>query len=398
MNRRYIASLAGAAVLTLATGLFVRQQLRPAAPAAPAGPPSEAAAFQQLSEEAQVRRLSSFLSERATDVSALVEYVDGANASGLRWRTGDTLITTFPDQPVVVFGAARGDTTRTPSVAPVDSLHGEWVLVVARRDDGGFISTPAIVGGTVTTRCADRDVRDYVLGVGLPDAFAGAGLFDLSGRVVGFMARCGGRLVALPVGEVTELMATRDSLGTLLWERLGLDARPLDAVARAYFGADTGLLVTAVRDNAPADLAGLVPGDILAAIDGAPIDTTLPPAVLDSLAVADSHVVVVRRATARGTTRMLISTPASTPAAQTDFGIAFGRRTPSGVEIGRVQPGSLADRAGLRRGDRLLRVGRVPVTSAPSAQRALARLDVTDSATFVVFRRDSVSRGVLLRR
>jgi len=92
VNRRYIAALAVAALLTLVAGLFVRQQLQPATPA-PVAPPSEASAFQQLSEEAQARRLSSFLSERATDVAALVEYVNLANASGIRWRTGDTLIT-----------------------------------------------------------------------------------------------------------------------------------------------------------------------------------------------------------------------------------------------------------------------------------------------------------------
>jgi hypothetical protein len=127
-----------------------------------------------------------------------------ANASGLWWRVGDTLITTFPDQSVVTLRIVRGDTMRTPSFATSDSLQGEWALVVAHRDDDGFVSTPAIVGGTITTRCADRDV---------------------SGRVIGFMARCGDRLVALPVGEVPGLMGTRDSLGVMLWECLGIEAR-----------------------------------------------------------------------------------------------------------------------------------------------------------------------------
>jgi S1-C subfamily serine protease len=397
VNRRYIASLAVVAIFTLAAGLFVRRQLRPDA-TPPAAPPSEAAALQQLSEETQVRRLSSFLGERATDVSALVEYVEVAGASGLRWRAGDTLITTFPDQPVVAIRVTPGDETRTPSFAPSDSLHGQWVLVVARKGDGGVVSTAGIVGGSVTTRCADRDVREYVLGLSAPDAFAGAGLFDLSGRVVGFLARCGRRLVALPVGEVARLMAGRDSLGILLWDRLGVEVRPLDAAARSYFGADSGLLVTAVRADAAADVEGVVPGDIVAAINGVPVDSVVPRAVLGSLATADSQVLVIRLATARRTTRLSISTPTSSPAAPADFGIGFGRGTPAGVDVGRVQPGSLAHRAGLRPGDRLLRVGRIPVSSTAAAQRALVRLNVTDSATFIVFRRDSVTRGVLLRR
>ena len=397
MNRPYIASLAVAAILTLGAGLFVRQRLRTDTPAASAAPPSEAAALQQVSEEAQVRRLSSFLSERATDVSALLEYVPAANASGLRWRESDTLITTFPDQPVVALGIARGDTTRKPSFATSDSLQGEWALVVARRDGNRFVSTPAIVGGTITTQCTGRDVREYVLGVNVPAAFAG--VFDLSGRVIGFMARCGDRLVALPLGEVANLMVTRDSLGGMLWERFGVEVRPLDVAARTYFGADSGLLVTAVRDDAPAARAQLVPGDILAEIDGLAVDSVLPPVVLGSLATADSHVVVIRRGKAQRTARLSIATSASgAETAHTGFGIEFGRGAPGGVEIDRVQTGSLADRAGVRHGDRLVRVGRVPVNSAATAPRALARLDLTDSAMFVVFRRDSVLRGVLVRR
>lgn len=291
------------------------------------------------------------------------------------------------DQPVVAFRIARVVSPRAPSFSASDSLHGAWVLVVARRDDGGFVSTPAMIGGRIVSRCADRDVREYVLDASVPEAFAGAGVFDLAGRVVGFVARCDSRLVALPVAEVARLMATRDSSAVVLWERLGVEARPLNAAVRAYFGVDTGLLVTAVRDGAPVDHAGLGPGDIVAEIDGVPVDSALPPAVFGSLATADSHTLMIRRATSRRTTRLSISTQTSGLAeSQTSFGIQLGGAT-AGVEIGRVQPGSLASRAGVRPGDRLLRVGRVPVMSATAGRRALAGLDVTDSLTFIVLAR-----------
>jgi len=236
--------------------------------------------------------------------------------------------------------------------------------------------------------------------VSVPDAFAGAGVFDLTGRVVGFVARCNGRLVALPVGEVGVLMVGRDSLGALLWARLGVEARLVHATERSYFGGDSGLLLTAVRDDSPADQARMTPGDIVVEINGAAVDSGLPPLAFASLATADSQVIVVRRTAARGTTRLSIPTPGSGSAvAQSGVGIELTRTVrPEGVEIDRVQPGSLAARAGLRPGDRLLRIGRASVTSTPVALRVLDRLDVTDSAAFIVFRRDSVSRGVLLRR
>jgi len=87
VNRRYIASLAVAAILTLAAGLVIRRTLRRAELSPPAVvAPIEASALQLLSQEGQARRLSSFLGDRATNVAALVEYVPASRASGLRKR------------------------------------------------------------------------------------------------------------------------------------------------------------------------------------------------------------------------------------------------------------------------------------------------------------------------
>ena len=52
--------------------------------------------------------------------------------------------------------------------------------------------------------------------------------------------------------------------------------------------------------------------------------------------------------------------------------------------------------AGLRRADRLLRVGARDVTTAAVARRLLEQSRV--GPTFIVFERDSVVRGVLLPR
>jgi S1-C subfamily serine protease len=400
VNRRYIASLAVAAVFTLIAGLLARQRLRPAEPSAAVAPPSEASALQQLSQEGQVRRLSSFLSARATDVAALVEYVPASNASGLRWRSVDTLITTFADRPIVMLRVTRTDTTRAPVIAPSDSLRGEWALVVARRRDGGVVTTAGVVGGRLTTTCAGRDVQEYVLGVPISDGFAGAGLFDLDGRAIGIIARCGRRLIALPAGEMARLLSDPDSSGRRLRSRFGVTVRPLDGAARSYFGADSGLLVTEVGNDTPAELAGWLPGDIIAQIDGVSIDSVVPSAVLDSLASADSHVVVIQRGGASRTTRLSSSAGDSLRSAQrADVGVRFDApRVPAGVIIEDVRPGSAADGAGIRPGDRLLRVGGVAVGDVTTARRLLDRLNAAGSVTFIVYQRDSVTRGVLLRR
>jgi membrane-associated protease RseP (regulator of RpoE activity) len=58
--------------------------------------------------------------------------------------------------------------------------------------------------------------------------------------------------------------------------------------------------------------------------------------------------------------------------------------------------GSPAAAAGLRAGDRLLRVGTRDITSASVARRLLDQRRT--GPTFIVFERDSVVRGVLLGR
>jgi serine protease Do len=279
-------------------------------------------------------------------------------------------------------------------MAPSDSLQGEWALVVARRPDGGFVSTAGVVGGRLLGTCAERDVSEYVIGTPLLDGFAGAGIFDLAGRVVGIVARCGHRLAALPTSEVTRLLVAPDSLGTASSSRFGFAVEPLSAAARRYFRIDSGLLVTAVTDGSPADRAGWVPGDVIAGVDDVRIDGSVVTATLDSLWQADSHVVVIQRARNRLTTRLMVPSTDTSPA---DAGLAFGE-PPNGIVIDGVRTGSPAERTGLRRGDRLVRVGGTVVTSAPQARRLLERIARSDTATFIVFHRDSVTRGVLLAR
>ena len=399
MNRRYIASLAVAAILTLAAGLVIRRTLRRAELSPPAVvAPTEASALQLLSQEGQARRLSSFLGDRATNVAALVEYVPASRASGLRWRNGDTLITTFPDRPVVAIHAPRGDTTRIPSIAPSDSMRGEWALLVGRRPDGGVVSLAGVVGGRLTTICADHEVTEYVLGVSLPEGFAGAGLFDLAGRAIGIVARCGSRLVALPASEVGRLVAAADSLGGRLRMRFGFASRPLDDAARSYFRTDSGMLVTEVAGGTPAALAGWMPGDVITRIDGVPVASSFPQPVIDSLVAADSHTVVIRRGGALRSTALSRLARVPDAGASGDLGIALAAPSSTAAVISDVRPGSAAANAGLRSGDRLIRVGSTSVRSMAEAQRLLDRLRSDDSVVFLVFVRDSVARGALVRR
>jgi S1-C subfamily serine protease len=171
---------------------------------------------------------------------------------------------------------------------------------------------------------------------------------------------------------------------------------PLDSAARAYFAADSGVLVTVVRMGSPADRGGLVPGDVIVAANGASVQSGRP-LMLDSTA-AETTSVRLRRGTKLTT---VIIARADTDAAarrSSKAGITVVDGTAvSGTVIDAVRPGSAGSVAGLRAGDRLLQVDHAPVTNAATAHRLLDRLDLSKRAAFIVFTRDSMHVGVLLR-
>jgi hypothetical protein len=204
--RANLAALAGAAALTLLAGLLFRSSLEERSAPAPAAPPSEASALRQLSQESQLRRLARYLSDRGAELATFVEYRPELGASSVRLRDS-TYLSTAPATPALLTRGTVGDSLGAPLAAPDDSTDHGWVLVVGRRADGEVISLSGLAGGRLTTSCGGREASEIALGVPLYDALAGAGVFSVDGRLLGVVARCPERLLALTVGAATRLLA-----------------------------------------------------------------------------------------------------------------------------------------------------------------------------------------------
>ena len=399
MSRKYIVSLAFAALFVLAVGNFVRDRLLRAQAPAPA-PPSEGSALQQLSQEGQLRRLSGFLSDRVVAVAPLVAYVADAATAGVRWGNGDSLVTTSASRLVAAVPAPATDSIRPSFVMSMDSARRDWVLVVGRTSDGAVVSSAGVLGGRTTARCGDRPITEFVINVPLNEEFAGAGLFDLSGRTIGMIVRCGGRNAAVPAREVARLLADTGSVTTRVWDAHGVAIAQLDDRLRAYFGSDSGLLVNAIRRGSTAEAAEIRPGDLLLSVDGQSLHTPSDLAALVMVSPA-THTVSRRRGRSVAEVRLSPANAGSRSPADSlrsgDSGIDLTESAArAGVPIGSVREGSPADSAGLQAGDRLLRVGSRDVGNAALARRLLGSL--RDGPTFIVFERDSVQHGVLLPR
>jgi hypothetical protein len=335
--------------------------------------------------------MSTYLAERIAAVASLVEYSPDSRSSAVRWRFADTVVSIDPDQ---VLGP-ESRTRRLPPrvVFPPDSVRRDWLLIVGRRSDGQIVSTVSLDGGRAPTRCGGRDVNAYVLGAPMPTSLAGAGVFNLDGRVLGLVLACTGGYAAIPGAEVGRLLSDPEEPADLVRDRFGVGLAPIDTRLRGTVLGDSGLLVIEIRRAGAADDAGIWAGDVIVALDGRPVDSL---ADLEDLALAaptDTHLVTVKRGAA-GRTRLFRLTAASPAdgAGGLGIGLAPARRA-EGVTVTSVASGSPGFRAGLRPGDRLLRIDHEPVTSALAARRLLARVR---RDALLVFQRDSVERGVVL--
>jgi S1-C subfamily serine protease len=293
---------------------------------------------------------------------------------------------------VISFRAAPSDTIPAPAVRDADSTRREWLIIVTRRPDGGVLSMTALSGGRLAVRCGERGLREYVTGLDLRPEFAGGGVFGIDGQLLGIVARCADRQIAIPTSDVVRLLAD-DGPAERLRAAYGLELTPLDDRSRAYFRSDSGLLVVSVRRGSVADLAGLRVGDVIVAIDSLPASALGPADVMRQATSRDTLRVRRRREGSLGTVA-LVANERSATRPSTTFGIEVADPRPPGALITTVRQGSAARSAGIREGDRMLRVGNIAVTSRAAAQRLLAAAG--GKPMFIVFERDSVERGVFI--
>jgi serine protease Do len=383
---------------------------------------AEMVRLQTLTQRRNLEDLTTYFSGIADGVKSSLVWLEGMGTSGIVWGGDGLIVTAAPrkctmravtavtpageaplqvdmlsaDFPVASLKAPAESRFRPVFRAAAASLRpGTWILQVSSREDGGCLSTPGTYGGNVSAKCGDFDVETVKTSLPLTETSLGGGVFDMDGNLLGVVLRCGDHYAAVTPEGVDAVLAGASSFRGQLLRRYGLRAEALNEETRRYFKAETGVLVTEIRRGMPADVAGLVPGDVIQALDANPINTVddLAPLVLP-MAFPTFHVYVKR---GRGTLRLnLRASDAGAPGAASEIagqGIQLGS-PPKGYLIENVIPGSRAERASLQAGDRLLQVGgREPGTL--SAVRKLLS-GSSQETLFVVVERGERKLGVFL--
>jgi len=244
--------------------------------------------------------LSDAIADRVAASASLVAAVrvrEGRQLSGIAWRpdlvvTSDQALPERDGYEVVLAGGvqpatlAGRDAGTNVAVLRVAGAAVETAPVAGAARTGALaLALGAGAGGGVTVRLAatreagpawhsaaggriDASLR---LDMRASRSEEGGPVVDAAGRLIG-MATAGPRGRALVIPHATIARAVQSILahGTVRggWLGVGLQPVSIPQTLRAACGQETGLMAVSLAAGGPAEQAGILPGDILLALDG----------------------------------------------------------------------------------------------------------------------------------
>jgi serine protease Do len=305
---------------------------------------------------------------------------------------------------------------------------GEWVMAIG--SPFGFENT--VTAGIVSAKQRYTDDTDYLpfiqTDVAINPGNSGGPLINMRGEVVGInsqiYSRSGGFMgisFSIPMDEAVRVVEQLRSQGRVSRGRIGVGIAPVNKELAESLGLPKaqGALVTSVEAGAPADKAGVEPGDIILRFNGKPIEKSIDlPRIVGEIKPGTKATVTLQR---RGTTKELNVTVAEIEAEKTAakpgpaeakpkavvgqaLGLSVSELTEAQKKELRVKGGVSVDaaveaaaRSGLRQGDVILAIGNVEVASVKEFEAVVAKLD-KNKAINVLFRRGEWTQYALIKQ
>ncbi len=286
---------------------------------------------------------------------------------------------------------------------------GEWVMA---------IGNPFGLAHTVTVGIVSAKGR--VIGSGPYDDFiqtdasinpgnSGGPLFNIRGEVVGIntaiVASGQGIGFAIPINMAKEIIPQLKKKGRVTRGGIGVYVQKLTPELAKSFGLekDKGALVAEVLPGSAAEQAGIRRGDVIVKFNGKDIDemNDLPKIVAATPVGKEVEVGVIREGKPLtlkvkvGELKEEITPPIEK--AQFDLGMSVQEITPdlarqlrlketTGVIVSDIEPGGVAEEAGLRRGDVIREINGRPISKLSDYQAALSKIKKGDIIRLLVKR------------
>ncbi len=292
---------------------------------------------------------------------------------------------------------------------------GEWVIA---------IGNPFGLGHTVTAGIVSAKSR--IIGAGNYDDFiqtdasinpgnSGGPLFNMNGEVIGLntaiVATGQGIGFAIPINAAKDVLVPLRDKGKVVRGWLGVQVQRITPDLAKSFGLDRerGALVADVVSNTPAERAGIERGDVIIEFNGRKIEemNDLPRIVANTPPGTDVDMKLIRKSEEKVVRLKLAElkeeqvTAAGGGSLEENLGMTVQELTPEiarslglsdtkGVVVSNVDEDSLADEAGIRRGDVILEVNQKKVDNLRDYRAALGRMGSAESVLFLIRRGNNV--------
>ena len=290
---------------------------------------------------------------------------------------------------------------------------GELVLAIGNPFGVGQTVTNGIISGLARTGIASGSAKGYFLQTDAPinPGNSGGALIDISGSLVGvntsILSRSGGSNgigFAIPADLVGQfLVQAKAGRSSFIRPWAGMRGQPItfEMAASLNLPAMSGMIISELHELSPFSKVGIGVGDIITKVDG--LDINSPAEMLYRMSVAGIGTAVDVSYLSQGIlksskidlvempnweARQIILGPEFifmdlhiselTPEFQSKFGLSFSS---DGLIV--LDPGRIASRLGLRRGDLLREVNRKPVGTIEDAISAISSIKSSGSITII---------------
>ena len=290
---------------------------------------------------------------------------------------------------------------------------GELVLAIGNPFGVGQTVTNGIISGLARTGIASGSAKGYFLQTDAPinPGNSGGALIDISGSLVGvntsILSRSGGSNgigFAIPADLIGQFL-TQAKAGRSSFIRpwAGMRGQPItfEMAASLNLPAMSGMIISELHELSPFSKVGIGVGDIITKVDG--LDINSPAEMLYRMSVVGIGTAVDVSYLSQGILKSskidLVEMPnweakqvtlgpefifmdlhisELTPEFQSKFGLSFSS---DGLIV--LDPGRIASRLGLRRGDLLREVNRKPVGTIEDAISAISSIKSSGSITII---------------
>jgi len=334
-----------------------------------------------------------------------------AEVIGTDTETDIGLIKIEPDSPIKAIPLGDSDII----------VAGDWVMAIGNPFGFGHTVTVGVVSATRRSMVMPRDelpYQDFIqTDASINPGNSGGPLLDIHGRLIGINTVIASRTgqsagigFSIPINMIEPLLDDLKTNGSVTRGWMGVTIQTVNPALAKHWNLEStkGAVISELVEGAPAEEAGIKPGDVILKYNGIEIrDSSHLSQVVASSRVDEKIKIELMRDGKLKTISMVVGTRPddalnikSESGVTMDLGMSVQNITDDiarqlrlastdGVLISKVRPGGAADNADLRRGDIILEVNRTPVKDVNEYRNVIKKLMTDEGAVLYIQRGNS---------